>query len=342
MSLDLQKVKKILDKYHITPLEYFCVDNECMLIKAFLNRNAEYLLIYISSKHRFGVGSESKNIVFDIEEIEDSTESDDYSKSTKVPDMENIEVDKSVNTYTELTRKYQKNIMLEGPDEPVQRKIKRQIERIKIPFSRLSYDVALQNNKWVCIAFGEDVSLFKIKGDYFSKSRIFYYLVSLSDMIEKVEDIQDEVKIIGEQFYDIIGKVSISNMENMASEIDNYPVIMASIAKKKEDYKKSVEGYQKMYDDTIEKESTFVKQYKAQMAVIEKEPQSLLKKSALEAKSQKMYEGIYQERKEIVRKGVDLIESFHRHLFILEEVSFDNSIMVTRVNKNFTLLKNTF
>ena len=342
MSLDWKKLKKTLERNHITPLEFFCLDNECALIKTFLNKNAEFMFLYISSKYRFSVKNENVDgkPVYSIEEDESETgDSDDYSKSGKVPDMENIEVDKSINSYKELTRKYQKTISLEGSEEPIPRKMKRQVERLKIPFNRLSYDISLQIGKWICLSFGDSISMFTIKGynATSSRQRTFLYLINLSDLVEKVEDLQEEVAIIKEQFYDIVNRVSVSNMESISTEIDQYPKVMTSIEKKKTDYNKSIVDYQALYQETVDKEERFVKQYKEKL-----DKEQGLKRSSIEFELQRHLDVIYNTRKELVQKGVELLQSYQRNLFVLEEVSFDNSIMVTRVKKNFNLLKETF
>lgn len=339
MSLDWKKIKKLLEKNHITPIEFFCMDpNECALIKCFLNKNAEFLFIYISSKHRFTIKKENNEKIYLIEDIEETTENDDYSKSEKIPDMDAIDEEKSDNLHKELSRKYQKNISLEGNDEPVQRKIKRQIDRLKIPFSRLSYDIALQSGKWLALSFGGDISLFSVKGydNPDTKLKTFFYLMNLSDLIEKIEDFQDEIDIIREQFYEIVNRVSISNMENLSSEVDQYPSVIKSITTKKTDYFASIQEYQTIYRGIIERENELSRVFKDR---IEKE--TGVKRSSIELEYQRQYETIFKSKKESVKRGIELVTRFQRNLLILEEVSFDNTIMIKRIKNNFKLLKET-
>jgi len=339
MSLDWKKIKKLLEKNHITPIEFFCMDpNECALIKCFLNKNAEFLFIYISSKHRFTIKKENNEKIYLIEDIEETTENDDYSKSEKIPDMDAIDEEKNDNLHKELTRKYQKNISLEGNDEPVQRKIKRQIDRLKIPFSRLSYDIALQSGKWLALSFGGDISLFSVKGydNPDTKLKTFFYLMNLSDLIEKIEDFQDEIDIIREQFYEIVNRVSVSNMENISSEVDQYPSVIKSITNKKTDYFASIQEYQTVYRGITEKENELSRVFKDR---IEKE--TGVKRSSTELEYQRQYETIFKSKKETVKRGIELVSRFQRNLLILEEVSFDNTIMIKRVKNNFKLLKET-
>jgi len=339
MSLDWKKIKRLLEKNHITPIEFFCMDpNECALIKCFLNKNAEFLFIYVSSKHRFTIKKENNEKIYLVEDIEDTTENDDYSKSEKIPDMDAIDEEKNDNLHKELTRKYQKNISLEGNDEPIQRKIKRQIDRLKIPFSRLSYDIALQSGKWLALSFGGDISLFSIKAydNPDTKVKTFFYLMNLSDLIEKIEDFQDEIDIIREQFYEIVNRVSISNMENISSEVDQYALVIKSITNKKTDYFGSIQEYQSIYNGIIERENELSRVFKDRL-----EKETGVKRSSTELEYQRQYDTIFKSKKESVKRGIELVSRFQRNLLILEEVSFDNTIMIKRVKNNFKLLKET-
>lgn len=334
MSIDFKKLKKLLDANHITPLEYFCMDNECAMIKCFFNKNGEFLLIYIPSKYRFSIKIENSDKIYNIEDIDEMTENDDYSKTTVLPDMPSIEPDKINNSYKELSKKYEKNISLEGYDEPVSRKIKRQIERVKLPFLRLSYNIALQYNNCLCASFEDDISIFGIKAYNQTKARCFMFLVKLPELIEHVEKICNQISIISQQFYNIIQKVSISNLESVKADIDSYDVIMGGVSRKHDQYLNSIKEYQQLYDTTKIKEDKVLTEFRNK---INKEQG--VARVAMETSFQKQYDILFKARNEIIEKGVELSSRFQHNLLILEEVSFDNVIMLTRVRKNFELFK---
>lgn len=333
MSIDFKKLKTLLETHQITPLEYFCMDNECTLIKCFFNKNGEFLLIYIPSKFRFTIKAENNEKIYEIEDADETTENDDYSKNDKVPDMSMIEEDSNSNSYKELSKKYEKNISLEGDDEPVSRKIKRQIGRVKIPFARLSYDVALQNGKWMCASFGDDISLFTIKG-YPTANRCFLFLTILTDFIEKVETMTDRLFIIKEQFYQIIKNVSLSNLDTVKDDIDNYPTVIKSILSKNDKYQKVTQEYSVLYKQTKENEDSVIKKFKEKIS----KEQGIVK-STSESAFQKQYATLLKTCNDVVAKGVDSAHRFQKNILILEEVSFDNVIMLIRVKKNFELFK---
>jgi len=145
-GLDIKKFKKILQKYDISIIEYYNIDKKCAIIKAFINSICEFIIIYIPSKIRFEIDVQN---CYEIVELSENSDNDDYSNSSKIPNMQKIDEEKSVSKYEELTRKYKTNISLDGSDEPITRKIKRQINRLKIPFSSLEYDIGISNGKFL-------------------------------------------------------------------------------------------------------------------------------------------------------------------------------------------------
>lgn len=334
MSIDAKKLKKILDTNHITPLEYFCLDNECAVIKCFFNRNCEFLTIYIPSKFRFAMKPSPSEKIYELEDMDETTENDDYSKSDRVPDMSSIDQDMS-SRYKELSQKYEKNISIEGNDEPVPRKIKRQIGRVKLPFARLSYDIAIQNGKWLCMAFDDDLSFFSIKGyQANNKLRCFSFLVVLTDFIEIIDKMSEQISIVSDQFYNIVHRASISNFDMIKQEIDSYDTIINSITSKHEQYVQSIKEYRKLYETIKEKEETVINSFRDKL---NKEQGAT--RVSIEASMQKQYDSLFKSRVEIIDKGVDIVRRFQRNFLIIEEVSFDNNIMLTRVRKNFDMFK---
>ena len=334
MSIDAKKLKKILDTNHITPLEYFCLDNECAVIKCFFNRNGEFLTIYIPSKYRFAMKPAPSEKIYELEDMDETAENDDYSKSDRVPDMASIDQDMS-SRYKELSQKYEKNISIEGNDEPLSRKIKRQIGRVKLPFARLSYDIAVQNGKWLCMAFDDDLSFFAIKGyQANSRERCFSFLVVLTDFIEIIDKMCEQITTISDQFYSIVHRASISNFDMIKQEIDNYDAIIKQITSKHEQYIESVKEYRKLYEAVKEKEESVINSFRDKL---NKEQGST--RLSVETSLQKQYDTLFKSRVEIIEKGVGIVRRFQRNFLIIEEVSFDNNIMLTRVRKNFEMFK---
>lgn len=332
MSLDIKKFKKILNKFNISIIDYYIIDKKCAMIKAFIDSICEFLIIYIPSKIRFEIDAQN---IYEIVEIEDKTDNDDYSSSSKVPNMQKIDEEKSLSKYDEMTKKYKTNICLDGSDEPIPRKIKRQINRLKIPFSSLDYDIGIVHNKYMAISFGDSVSIYHIK-NYNGTSRNIMYFINVNSLIKKIDEVEDNVDSIKKQFYDIIQSISISNFNSINESKLVLPSSMPSITSinlKKEDYKKSIQDYQNIYQKIKEKQDNIINEYN------KISQDDIIKTKAILLKYQKELNEVFYSKTDIIKKGMVLVSKYQKNILILEEVSFDNSIMIDRVSKNFDKLK---
>jgi len=334
MSIDWKKVKKELISYHLTPLEYYCIDKQCALVKCYMNQVAEMMFIYIPSKLRVEMVPERGEKVYQIEDQEETTENDDYSKTEKIPDMTAIDKEQSESRYTELSRQYQKNISMEGSDEPIPRKIKRQTDRLRIPFARLSYDIAVQNGKWLCLSFDGENSLYVIKS-YPLNARHFCFLMILPDLIDKSDVFSEQIAVIREQFYNIVHHATMSQFESIAADIPQYSVVMKTIQAKRLEYLHSIQECIALYEKTRQKEETIIKAYRDKMSA----EQQSSRRSSIETDYQKQFEAIHKTKRELSDRGAEMIFRFHYNVLVLEECSFDNAVMLGRVKKNFERMR---
>lgn len=335
MTIKHQQLIKILSKKHITPVEYFCLEKECALIKCFLNKIGEFMFIYVSSKHRFPLENQ-KGYELDDLDSESSDKNDDYTESSHT-EMTDLESEKDNNIYTELSKKYKKTVLNDINDEPIERKIKRQITRIRLPFLKLSLDIGVQYDKVIALSFDEDVSLFKIRSYHDEKTREFFYLVNLDDLIPKIDDIPSIISRVKNSFRDIVFSASMSHLETISSEIHNFENSMKAIKTKHDSYYEAVKQYLNAYEEMEKQRDEVLKNYKNKPQV-----DDVVKRASMDADMQKQYDKIYRSLNDLVNDGVKIVKKIYFNLLILEEVSFDNCVMVTRVRSNFSRLSDVY
>ena len=331
MSIDLRKVRKELASFHMTPVEFFCIERQCALIKCYLNPISEWLFIYIPSKLRVDMVAEKGDKVYHIEDEEETTENDDYSKTATIPDMDEVSEEQKDSQYAEHVRKYQKPISLEGTDEPVPRKIKRQTDRLRLPFARLSYDMGVQNGKWLCLSFGGENSVYSIKS-YPHRTRSFCFVMILPDVVDKAESLVEQFGIIREQFYNIVHRAILSNLEALSSDLP--AGIIRQIIAKRAEYIRLLQECGTLYTKAKEREDAIVAGYRDKMASADQG-----RRIAIEADQQRQFDSIHRSRRELVDRGIEVLNRFHYTMLIWEESSFDNMVMVARVKKNWERLK---
>ena len=176
--------------------------------------------------------------------------------------------------------------------------------------------------------------MYSIKGNNQPNNRSILYLVNAKDFIEKMEDITDEINIIKTQFYDILKKVSLSNLSGISNEVDDYQNIVHRLVEKRGEYEKSFIGYKDLFQKVKDKEEEIIDKFQKVVA-----NEQGVKRSTLENKIQTDLNELFKEKNDVIKSGIILSNKFQKNLLILEETTFDNSVMIERVNKNFQQMK---
>ena len=334
MSITHSHVKKILKKKNITPVEYFCLEKECALIKCFLNNLGEMLLIYVSSKHRFALENDKG---YELEDIEDNepSESDDYTDAT-AGNIENIINSDKDTIFNELTKNYKKSISVDVNDEPVTRKLKRQLARLKIPLAKLQYNIAIQMGKTMGLLFDDEVTFFNVRSYHDLKTKEFFYLVNLDQFISKIDEIPQEIAIIKDQFQTIVFNASVANLSKISHQISNFNTDIKNIKQKIDEYYDAIKKYVDMYKRHEDDFSSAISQLRSS------DKDSQLKRAMTDTEIQKKTESHIKSSNDIIQDGIQLIKRFYYNILTLESISFDNCVMVLRVENNFQLLATTF
>lgn len=330
-KIDLQKLQEKFTKENIIIIEYYCVNYECYYIKCFLTLCYQFMIVYVPSDYRFHV-SESNPVVYNIENKDrgDMVEADDYTKTGVSHDIDLINEEKSASTYQDLKNKYERHITLEAEEEPTTRKMKRQMERLSTPFSRINYTLCLQRGKYFTIVDSKNntlpsggVSSFLIKR-YNKEDMCISYVLSLPQLIQDLDEIAVNINTVGKQFIKIIKRVAFSNLNDIASIPQSQ---RSAILTKIDEYERHIGDYVQLHTKTLREERDL--QQKGDSSISswfgKQDPQRVLR-------------DISQSKIQMVEKGIHFVQHFHKKLLLLEEISFDNNLMINRVEKNFELL----
>lgn len=341
MSIDARKLKRLLTRHEILPIEYFCFKGEqkCALVKCFLHSCSQFLLLYIPSKYRFEVREEKD--VFDLEDIQpDPVEEDDYSQ---LPDEDSKRYSETElqeqrsSKYQALQRKYHRTLTAGDDDEPLVRKLNRQCKRLHQPLSKTSYDFALQHERTLAVSFDGTPSFYHIKGYSIPKDlvRCMMFVVTLTDVIDKIEELNDEIGRLSEKFLTLLIRVSDSNMAEMAGEIENADFVCSKLAAKRDDLARHVRDDLEKMEKVRKEETRLLDEY---------QQESMKAKSSHERvrvtdELQKEIDNLFHRKNELTKKNMTHSLRYHQIVLSVEEISFDNSVMMDRVRKNFQLLR---
>jgi hypothetical protein len=327
-TIDLDKLKHKLDKSNILILEYYLIEDKCAMIKAYMYDINQFLIIYIPTKIRSEI--KIKKDVYELKTLDDVLDEEEYANYDEL--NINYVNDKEIDSYKKLSEKYNKKISLNGDGtEKYEKRITRQIKRLNIPFSKLDYTIGIQNKKILALKF-EEINLFYIKN--FSKDiKCYMYIINIKDLIDNITDVHYEIDNINRQFYKIISDIMETNLTEL-----KYQMYIEKYKKKNLEYFNYKDSFKLIINKINDEEKNESKKYK-NLFLIET---SQIRKNTLENEYEKLIMSIFNKKMENIYSMIDKTYIFQIFFLLLEEISFDNFIMIKRTELNFDKLKALF
>jgi len=333
-SIDLSKLKASLEKSSILIVEYYLLEEKCAMLKAYVYSINQFLLIYIPTKLRTEITG--KKNIYELKALEDVVDEEDYAKFDEYQINMIRQVGSDKDAYKNLSQKYNKQIVLNGDGvEQFEKRIMRQVKRLNIPFSKLEYTVGVQNKKIMALHFGEEINLFYVK-NYTKDVRCYMYIVNVKDLIENGAEMQHEIATINTQFFKIICDVIDTNLTEISSK--DYTAIIEKYKKQKADFARKTDTFSSFIKRLEDEEKAEVKKYKGLFA----NETSGIRKNTLETEYQNMISSFMKKKMDKMESMIDNTYIFHIFFLLLEEISFDNFIMIKRTTANFEKLKALF
>ena len=144
---------------------------------------------------------------------------------------------------------------------------------------------------------------------------------------------------INQQFSKIVIDVITTNMNELLTfNSKNYSEITSKFLKYKDDYNSKRTIFSKYIKSLEEDEKTEIKKYKNLFT----NENSTIKKNSLENEYQKIISSIKAKKFDKIDSFINQTYIYHIYFLLLEEISFDNFVMLKRVNSNFDKLENLF
>jgi hypothetical protein len=334
--IDLSKLKNSLENSGISVIDYYVLDGKCSMIKAYIYSIQQFLFIYIPTKLRSEI--KNKRNIYELKLLDEVLDEEDYAKFDEYQiDMVLQKSDKD--SYKNFSQKYNKQITINGDGvEKFEKRITRQVKRINIPFSKLDYTIGIQNKKIMALHFGEEINLFYIKN--FTKDfRCYMYIVNVKELIDNITEMQYEIGNINNQFFNIICDIIDTNLKEISIlNKTNYDIIIEKFKKQRIEYQKKTDKFSSYIKNLDEEEKNEIKKYKN---LFTKET-SNIRKNVLENEYQTLINSFSKKRNDQIDLMIEDTYIFHIIFLLLEEISFDNFVMLKRTTANFEKLTALF
>lgn len=353
MTLSIEKLHYFLDVNHYTPQKYFMYKNKCRFIEVLSLKYATSFLLVVSS---FNFHIPPGDNVFEMAKLPTLHLSDDVSDYIHISEHT---IEKSYNTVDanvdmpeshhrpmsdHLSDLYKHEVIVEDVKQAesiVLKNMARQLNRLKYCVHGLQHRVGILHSSFLGVREDEKLVLYQILNTTPRKTPVLYVVVDFSIFYDKVKVVAHEINQLYQGIYSILNHNQDKHTRNLQHIIENKHNVLKNAGKLQTTKKKYVE-YIKQYNEVLQKlyryEETLLEEldrYKVpQDNDVRQDMKRVQQKQAIEKKLNK----VRQTKKTLIDTLSELHEKNQNLTLTIDNVLFNNIVMMDKMFKNFELL----
>lgn len=357
MTLSFNKLEKLLSGRGLLPKKYFTIHDLIIYIEVLSLSNAGCFMLYIPSKYEIELaeGDDVYKVKY-VDVTEDGNIPEDYAgESDNIKNYDGIELDSNENHENiqgYLEEKYKHPVSLKSGKNRDVIKLKevfRQLRRLKFCTQSLKYKLAIVFDHHLCCIRRDDTyECFAIQGQSLGEEKRLMVTIDLETLYEKIDTVSDDIKTIRNEVCKVLDKNQnkhIRNIQKMLEQKNKLLAYAGSLKEKKDKYSKALERLEKLLDDLvlvekknmekfIEEEEKFSRQsnLKGMNADIERSNQIY--------KFETEVSRINSIKQELIRNILTARSKRENLSISVDNIVFDNIVMIDAVIKNFRKLSN--
>jgi len=364
MTLSLNKLEKLLSGRGLIPKKYFTIDGLIVYIEVLSIENADSFMLYIPSKYEIQIGEGDD--VFKIRYIDITEDGNIPSDYAGEPD--NFDLDKDYdgddidlspdtqhkNMEVYLEEKYNHPVSLKDDKKNIKkdvgvqlREVFRQLRRLKFCTKSLKYKLAIIFNDYLCCIRRDDTyECFFVHSSGGSDERKLMVTIDLETLYEKIDSVSVDVKTVREGIYRVLNKNQGKHIRNMQKMLEKKNTLNSSsdiVLSKKEQYSTYLTNLEQMLSDVIRAEKKNIEKlmqiedkYSGEASL--KSMHSDIEKTHQIAKYENELSRINGIKQELIR-NILIVKTKHENLSLrVDNIMFDNIIMIDAILKNFVKL----
>jgi len=357
MTLSFNKLEKLLSGRGLLPKKYFTLHSFIIYIEVLCLSNAGCFMLYIPSKYEIELaGGDDVYKVKYIDITEDGHIPDDYAgESDVIKNYNGIELSSNEN-HTDiqgyLEEKYKHPVSLKsGKNQDIinLKEVFRQLRRLKFCTQNLKYKLAIVFDHHLCCIRRDDTyECFAIQGNSLGEEKRLMVTIDLETLYEKIDTVSLDIKTIRDGVCKVLDKNQNKHIRQIQKMLEqkNKLLVFAGIVKEKKDkYSKALERLEKLLADLVivekknmekfvEAEEKFSRQtnFKGMNADIERSNQIY--------KFEAEIDRINSIKQELIRNILTARSKRENLSLRVDNIVFDNIVMIDTVINNFTKLSN--
>jgi hypothetical protein len=345
MSYSLERLTELFNSKGFVPNNYFTLEGRYKLIEIVNIQTATVMVVDIESKYNIP----AKKIKHEYQLTKRSITGELYSGPVDEANLRSSyrEVDhitKALESEEKLHGLYDKPISLKGEEDKSQQKFSscfRQMKRFRLCVKNIPFKMVLFEDDCLCLLTEESEVEAYFIDEYRFKRRKIFITTSLSNFFSS-DDVSQSILKISDQFYDILNenqKIETNKIQAMIDAKKNIHNQSNKILEIKKKLRSKIQDYQKKHSLLAERQQEL---HKKNRELRVENPSGITRENINSHQILKNTEEINNndsKMQEFVKIVIDTRKELDELFLVVDNVLFDNMIMLTKTTENFKVLE---
>ena len=335
MSYSISKLDNLFSSKGFVPNNYYILDGFYKMVEIINFKTATSLVVVISDKYKIAArgGKHEFNLI--KKNVTGDMLNSIVDEATLRSSYQEIDhISKALESEEKMHEIYDKPISLKGEEDKSMEKFAsniRQMKRFKLCVRNIPYKFLLIDDDCMCLLNNDsEIETYYIT-DYKIKKRKLFITTMLENFFE-VDDIEQSVNTISEQFYNILQenqKTETSKIQGMIDAKRNIATQSKKILQMKQQLLDSIKSLKQQHSALMNKQNELMRKNK------DSKLQGTVEMNVRNLEIAK----IDEKQRDIIKNIVDSRKQLDELCLVVDNILFDNMVMLTRITSNFKILE---
>ena len=345
MGLSVDKLKNLLSQLGYVDIRYFIYEGYCFYIECSSLKTSEIFMVYIPSKYKFKM-NESGN-AYKVKLLTDNYDMNEEAEMVYEEKI-NLEPHKTENMNEHLETQYRHTINLKDISKDDRKEldsIQKQLKRFKYCIQNIDYRIAITYKNYLCvIRRGDDYSIecYQIKRSPKGDNKKFYVTTDLEMLYNRSDQLAHDITHIQFQMYKLLEKnqsLHARVVDSILQNKNNVLSVAEKMKEKREKYEKHTNRLQNLLNSLIKAEEF---KFDEIQRLNHNYPYHLDNDLEITNKKTRLEQDIMEinDIKKQISYYLNMIKEQREDILLsIDDILFDNTVMIDSMLKNFESLK---
>lgn len=358
MVLSLSKLEEFLKSNGFLIKKVFEIDGNCVYIEIFNINNADTFMLYIPSKYKISADHNYNTYrlkYIDLEDVNIFKNLNEKQESIEIENQyDNLDIDLDIGKPHEdleksLKENYDHELEIKDLNKSEVQNLKDifyQLSRLKLCVKSIKYKLSIVYKNYLCSIRRDNSMETFIIHDYkmndVKSERKIYVTIDLENLYKKISTISYDIKNVKNGIYKILNDNQVKNtriLNNILEKKNSILVYSNSVYRKKTELESQIKVLESLLSKLNVKEKYLVEK----ILLINENNQNLnvhndVQNSHVIYNYERDIDKINLLKQEIIKDMIEIRNKQENMTLEIDKILFDNSIMISIINKNFNKL----